>query len=305
MCVGEEAMSDEATMTDLKTRLAAWDVEPIMATMDGGFFDDLPALLASAGFRFRSLFIEQTEAEAKRHSPVLVAIPKTRVDEFLALPEAATGSVFWNASGCEEMAFFRHLRGLTMVRIPVDEKIDYGRTHMCVFRHFDPATVAITLPAMRDAQRARMFGPAISILVNAPEGVLEARRRENWPIAERGVLVFEPSQMAMIALALNDRSQRKIIQWLRGKEPDLTSKYDDVALHALVTDIVRYARLWNISSEEGLAWFTWLWVTTDGEVHEDENVKEFIYDFGNDGADIRLLDLIEEINTQDSLSDFA
>lgn len=97
-------------------------------------------------------------------------------------------------------ALFRNLRSLTMVRLPQQEdRIIPGglRTRAAIFRHFDPGTVAITLPAMTLPQRARLFGPAQSLLIDAPEGVLEAKRRPDWPQPEIGRLSFSHTSQSL------------------------------------------------------------------------------------------------------------
>lgn len=186
-------MSEVQIPEDFRQKLLSWPETPVFVALDGALFGNLPRLLEEAKFDFLSLFLGQTDPEIVRAAPQFVMVSRDRLAAFLEIPRITKGAVFWNAPGCERLVFFRHLRSPTMTRIPMPEERSMAegrKTRAVVFRHFDPGTVVITLPVMTLPQRGRMFGPAQSLLIDAPEGILEAKRRSDWPEPELGRLSF-------------------------------------------------------------------------------------------------------------------
>ncbi|OUJ14922.1 DUF4123 domain-containing protein [Acetobacter sp. DsW_063] len=264
---------------EFRKRLFDWPDAPVPVAFDGALFDDLPSLLKNAGFKPRSLFLEQTDREIQRTSPQYIMAPRDRLELLLSLPDITTGGVFWNAPGVEEMAFYRHLRSLTMVRLPVPEeeqKPGGPKTEMHVFRHFDPATVAITMPAMKASQRARLLGPAKSLLLDAPEGVFEAKCRDNWPSPTLGALCFTSDQLEGISNDLLDRSRKKIAEWLRLDQPLATESMTNMELINFVKQRELEARNLGASTEEGFGYYSKLWLISNGEITHQQETQKFL-----------------------------
>ncbi|MBO1362057.1 hypothetical protein J2D73_19945 [Acetobacter sacchari] len=265
---------------EFRKRLFDWPDAPVPVAFDGALFDDLPSLLKNASFKPRSLFLEQTDREIQRTSPQFIMAPHDRLELLLSLPDITTGGVFWNAPGVEEMAFYRHLRSLTMVRLPVPEKEQKPgdpKTEMCVFRHFDPATVAITMPVMTPAQRARVMGPAKSFLLHSPEGAMEAKRRVEWPDAEKGTLTFNSVQMKIITKNLNKRRHyRPVLRFLRDCGPISIQNETDVWLLELI-DAAESRRVeWGLKTQSGLSCLSLLSYITHGKIYTNSQLKNKI-----------------------------
>ncbi|QDH18098.1 DUF4123 domain-containing protein [Swingsia samuiensis] len=295
-------MPQDRSIKEIRNKLSQWSQAPIFVALDGALFNNLPRLLDDAGFNALSLFIEQTDPESIRVSPQFVSVPHNRLEEFLNIPKVSKGCVFWNAPNCEPMSFYRHLRSLSMVRIPYKKQTtaDAHRTRMVFFRHFDPATVAITLPVLRPEQRARLFGPAQSLLIDAPEGVLEAKKQSNWPPPEKGFLTFDAEQMARISEALALRSKRAIASYLRDTASQKTAHLSDNELLTYISQQEKIAHEYGVTSEAGIGRFCWLQLMSDGKFIQIKTVQIMIRSPENSPDDnlIKIMDQIAYIQSQ-------
>lgn len=277
------ASAVKSVLDSIREKIARWGDGPVHVAMDGALFDDLPDMLRRADFESRPLFIEQSDPKMRRDGPHAVVFPRERLDDFLILPDVTKGGVFWNVPNCDAMTFYRHLRGLNMARLPTPATVELSsgrKTRMVVFRHFDPASVLVTLPVMTPAQRARMFGPAHALLLDTQsrQGTLEARRRNNWPDAEKGPLTFSRAQMDQVSDAMVARSRHNVMEFLRREAPGSTSDASDDVLLFFVKETERLARHWGLTTEKGFKAFAWIRLRSNGEAFEMNDVKAFVTD---------------------------
>ena len=207
-------------MTVLAARLGEWSGR-LHAVVDGAQFDDVGATLAAAGLGSRSLFLEQSGSVVTA-GPFLARLDERGLSHLLRIPGAAAACVFWGGA-IKEPALFRHLRGLNLADIPrppgPPDAPFAALRETVLFRHWDPSVLAITLPVMEPAQRARLLGPTEAIILDASGAPLVARRREDWPERVRGRLRFSAAQMAAITDAMTAGSRRAIASYLRGSAP--------------------------------------------------------------------------------------
>ncbi|AQS85526.1 MAG: DUF4123 domain-containing protein [Acetobacter aceti] len=284
-------MTGDAVPT-LRDKIALWPDQPVFAAMDGAGFSNLPRFLRDERIPFRPLFLDRRPGDVGRAGPFMAIVPRDRLETFLTLRDVPDGSVFWNAP-CGADEFHRHLRSLTMVRIP-SAPGKSPKTRMVVFRHFDPKTVVLTLPVMTPAQRARMFGPAQSLVVSVPEGVLEAKRRMDWPEPAKGPLSFTKEQMDAITDGMTLRSRRKIVAYLRETALEQTKKMDDTELLGFVEEAEKVGKAWGLKTEAGQGRLAWLQLMSEGRFAKQKAIERVI-ELKNDKADSVLKIFMEEM----------
>ena len=267
-------MSDD-TITTIMDKIALWPDQPVFAAMDGAGFINLPRFLTNERIPFRPLFLDRRPGDVGRSGPFMVIVPRERLKTFVSFSGVTEGSVFWNTS-CNADEFHRHLRSLTMVRIPSSSSEESRKTRMVVFRHFDPKTVALTLPVMTLAQRARMFGPAQSLLISVPEDVLEAKRRIDWPEPEKGPLSFTQEQMNAVTNGMNLRSRQKIVAYLRKTAPEQTAGMDDTTLLDFVEETEKAGEAWGLKTEAGQGRLAWLQLMSEGKFIKSSDILTYM-----------------------------
>ncbi|QDH17380.1 DUF4123 domain-containing protein [Swingsia samuiensis] len=273
----------------IQKKIDAWPHRPIFIAMDGAQFDNLPNLLRKNKIFFKSLFLDRKPGSVGRSGPFLATIAPHQGEFFLSLPDVLNGSVFWNAQ-CSFDTFYRHLRTLSLVRIPSQSE-EKSKTRMVVFRHFDPKTIALILPIMTLPQRARFFGPAQSLLISVPEGVLEAKRRSNWPEPEKGFLSFDQEKMNLITDAMKLRSHHKIAKFLRDTAPDQTKDMNDEALLKFVERSEEESKIFEVTTEAGKGRFAWLQLMSHEKFSKDPAIITYMKSVRHD-PDLGLKHLI-------------
>ncbi len=209
--------------------LAEWP-RPVFAMLDGAKYDDLPGWLRQIDIEARALFLEyRGNAGIMRAGPHLALLNERRLRNLLRIEGIEGAAVFWRVEEPDEPALYRHLRTLNLVEIPApppaqdaapDPFATAQRTVM--FRHWDPGVLAMILPVLTPAQRARLFGPAVALAIAAPEGALQAKRRADWPAPAHGRLALNEAQMQALSGAMTARSHRAIASYLRDAAPDQT-----------------------------------------------------------------------------------
>ncbi len=252
--------------------LADWP-RPVFAVLDGAKYDDLPGLLRQIDIEARALFLEyRGNAGVVRAGPHLALLNERRLRNLLRIEGIDGAAVFWRVEEPDEPAFYRHLRTLNLVEIPApppaqdaapDPFATAQRTVM--FRHWDPGVLAMILPVLTPAQRARLFGPAAALAIAAMEGALQAKRRADWPEPSHGRLVLNETQMQALSGVMRARSHRAIASYLRDAAPDQTRGMDEAGLLGFVARSEAQGRAWGLKTEAGLGRFIWLQLMTQGQ----------------------------------------
>ncbi|WP_026440728.1 DUF4123 domain-containing protein [Acidocella facilis] len=283
--------------------LAEWP-RPVFAVLDGAKYDDLPALLRQVDVAARALFLEyRGNAGIVRAGPHLALLNERRLRNLLRIEGIDGATVFWRVEAPDEPAFYRHLRTLNLVEIPApppaqdaapDPFAPAQRTVM--FRHWDPGVLAMILPVLTPAQRARLFGPAAALAIAAPEGALQARRRADWPEPAHGRLVLNEAQMQALSGAMTARSHRAIASYLRDAAPEQTRGMDEAGLLGFVARSEAQGRAWGLKTEAGLGRFAYLTLVSRGEVWNAPPALDYLRSAvdGPDKAIARLLPAIGE-----------
>lgn len=258
----------------LRKILAEWPL-PVFAVLDGAHYDDLPSLLRQADVPARALFLEYRDnAGLLRSGPHLAPLDGWRLNNLLRIEGIEKAAVFWRVDKPDEPAFYRHLRTLNLVNIPVPTPDPFAPVRRTVmFRHWDPGVLALTLPVLTQAQRTRLFGPAEALAIMAPEGMLQAQRQSDWPIPSRGRLTLDAAQMQALSSAMTARAHRAVATYLRDTAPELTQAMDDARLLVFVSQSDTLARTWGLITEAGFGRFAWLQLATQGRFASSEQAR--------------------------------
>lgn len=146
------------------------------ALIDGAHFEGLPAQLADAGLKGQPLYLEGPDRDAVLAGPFLVdAATPPLLAAVRAIVRSKPAVVFWSwADG--QPSLYRHLRGLTVVEVPLD-----GDPEPVLFRLADPRALALVLPTLSVEQLARFTGKAAQVVFTRDDGApvtLAATRAE-------------------------------------------------------------------------------------------------------------------------------
>jgi hypothetical protein len=269
---------------------------PIFAVLNGAAFDELPSVMAKADISPRSLFIEHDDPRMVRAGPWFAALDERHLTSLLRIDGIERATVFWGGL-VDETEIFRHLRGLNLVDTPrpKDAPPDpfAADPETVLFRHWDPSVMALVLPVLEPAQRARLFGPmgAIAINVASMGGMREAKRQVDWPEAPRGRLQLSQAQMDRIAEAITERSHQRIAAYLREVAPPQTSVMDKDALLQFVTTTEAIGRGLGLVTERGLGQWIYLMLVSDRAILQTPQALAMLTD-GTKPPDERIDDLL-------------
>jgi hypothetical protein len=256
---------------DLAARLAE-EPMPIYAVIDGAKFSDLPTRLATIGVAPSSLFLDQRDSSVVQAGPFLARLDAHRLMALFRIDGIEAATVFWSAP-TDQTVFYQHLRRLNLADIPLSPERGAGSV---LFRHWDPAVMALVLPTLEPAQRAQLFGPAVAMVMASPEGVLVTRRRDDWPEPARGRLRFSATQMAMIADTMAARSRRAIAAYLRETAPDKTASLDQMALLDVVRRSETVGRELGLTTERAFGQFAYLMLISDGRIADSIPARTYL-----------------------------
>jgi hypothetical protein len=265
---------------NLMTLMRNWP-RPVFVVIDGVLLPDVPGLTAKADVFPRSLFVEHSDPGTVLAGPWFAALDERHVNGLLRIEGIETAAVFWSGA-VDEAVVFRHLRSLNLVDIPRPDDAPpdpfAADPETVLFRHWDPSVLALTLPVLQPAQRARLFGPMEAIGLFAPSlgGAREARRRVDWPEPDRGRIRISNAQMTGIAAAMTDRSRRRIAAFLRDAAQVETIGMDDMALIAFVADSETSGRALGLTTELGLSRWAYLMVISGGAIATIEPARAFL-----------------------------
>ena len=269
---------------NLSSRIAGWP-GGLFATLDGARVDDLRGRLSEAGLDAQSLFLERPGRPAPVSGPYFLALDAARAERLLALPGIERACVLWNGP-VQPVLAFRHLRSLNTARIPPDNE-------QVLFRHWDPAVLAMMVPLLGPEQLGRLFGPFTQVaLYSADAGrVLWMSRPTSGASAPRGVLKLSPAQLTQTEAALTARSHREIARYLRRNAAGQAAGMDDAALAAFVAQAEREAYGWGVRTQAGCGRFAWLLLTTQGRLRQMPQARAYLLE-GGAPSDARLTRLM-------------
>ncbi len=295
--------------TDLLAVMRNWP-RPIYVVIDGALLPDAPGLTAKADVFVRSLFIEHGDPATVQSGPWFAALDERHLESLMLIEGIETASVFWGGA-VEEPVIFRHLRSLNLFDVPrpVDAPPDpfAADPETVLFRHWDPSVMALVLPVLEPAQRARLFGPmdALAIYAHSLDGAREAKRRETWPEPERGRIRLSVAQMEQITKAMVDRSRKTIAAYLRDTASAQTVTMDDRTLFEFIERSEIIGRSWGLVTEASFGRFAWLMLATQGGIATMEPVRAGIAAAGisPDQALRTLMDVMaDQLRHQDILT---
>lgn len=274
----------------LAQRAAAW-VGNVFATIDGAHFKDVRSVLRDHGLGAESLFLELPGRPSPVSGPFFTALDHAGLMRLAEIPGIEQACVLW-CSPVSTVLAYRHFRKLNHVKIP---SVEFQGTHERVlFRHWDPAVLALMLPLLEPEQRPQLFGPMTrAAFYSADAGqVLEATARHDWPPAPRGPLEFSQAQMEQTAEAMKARSHRAVARFLRRNAEPHTAAMDDAALLRFVDAADAESRQWGVRYEAGIGRFAWLLLVTEGRLRQMPEARTFILGDGS-ASDDRLRQLMQ------------
>lgn len=158
----------------------------IYAVLDGAQFEHLPTRLKQVGLEYHELYADEVDMPQLHTGPHLVACPTGYAIEQVRDVMAGMPSVVWWAFPDEgdetENAVMSHMRRLALADVPVERGLQvmgpprHGQIlssdpfEPVLFRHCDPDVMATLMPVLRPGQQAQLFGHALAIVAETPDG---------------------------------------------------------------------------------------------------------------------------------------
>ncbi len=240
------------------------------AVLDGAHIDALPEALRHHRLPFAPLYLEASKEDGVRAGPYLVALEaRDAIGTAIALTEGKPAATFWSWPS-SFAALRRHLRGLNLVEIPNArrEYADDPAYETVLFRHWDPNVLAVTLPVLREEQRARFLGDALGLAFDADEygGVKHVTRPAALPAKPHGMLRLNSAQMEAITTYRLAASRIRIEAYLRDVAPDQASRMPPSALSDLVAMSQKQAADLRLTSERDVGLWSYLQLIAGGRI---------------------------------------
>jgi hypothetical protein len=267
-----------------------------LAVIDGGKFDDVARLLLEAGLSGRPLYLEGGDPAARAAAGHLVPLYEARdLRAAIALGRGPGALVIWSwPKG--EMALYRHLRTLNLVKIPNEARAEAEAEgegedvsgmpayETVLFRHWDPNVLGTLLPLLEGPQQARFLGAAGGLAFDATDigRMVAAPRPSGLPPPTPGMLQFSEGQLEAFVERRDDDFHRKIMLYLRDAAPEYLEEHDDAALYAVVSEAVASGDALGLESEYSHGLWAYLHVITDGETTRSKEIRRHFYNAKDD-----------------------
>lgn len=240
------------------------------AVLDGAHIDALPEALRQHRLPFAPLYLEAGNEDGVRAGPYLAALEtRDAIRTAIALTEGKPAATFWSWPG-SLATLRRHLRGLNLVEIPNQRRAHGGDPayETVLFRHWDPNVLAVTLPVLREDQRARFLGEGLGLAFDADEygGVKQVARPAALPAKPRGMLRLSAEQMEAITARRVAASRIRIEAYLRDVAPDQASQMAPSALSGLVAMSQKQAADLRLTSERDIGLWSYLQLVAGGRI---------------------------------------
>jgi hypothetical protein len=249
----------------------------MFATIDGGHFVNLAGMIEITNLVATPLYLEGGDAEVLAAGPHLVEVHSAaHVHELVSLAGDLPALVFWSWPG--DLASLRHhMRTLNLVEIPNERRLEAidPAYEAVLFRYWDPNVLAAFLPAFTDGQLARFFGDAAALVFDAPDhGGLLVAAKPPAVSAVRGMLRFDPEQVAALSAQRIGASQRRIGTYLRDMAPEHSRSLDAPALAGLVAVCAQEAATFGLTGERDIAMWSYLQLVSGGALYQEPAVRQ-------------------------------
>jgi len=257
----------------------------IFATVDGAMLEDLPGLLTTHNLSARALYYDHHSYIANINGPHLLHCPDDA--EVMAVRNAfpPDAVVWWVWAEPDEVRakaqIFRHLRGLGMVEIPENYPNpgrNRGPMERVLFRHADARVMARVLPVLHPAQRARLFGKAGAIVLEAHGRFRRALVPTGLPPAPLGFLRLTAAQMDQLGEELLSEQRVVISHFLRHNAPDETADLSDSDLDVLAAQSSYRAKELGLEQDDSILMFAFLVAVTGGSALTSREVEAALTD---------------------------
>jgi hypothetical protein len=272
--------------------------------IDGGKFDDVARLLLEAGLSGRPLYLEGGDPAARAAAGHLVPLYEARdLRAAIALGREPGALVIWSwPKG--EMALYRHLRTLNLVKIPNGARAeaeaegeDVSGMPACetvLFRHWDPNVLGTLLPLLDGPQQARFLGAAGGLAFDAPDigRMFAAPRPAGLPTAAPGMLRFSDGQLEALRTARIEASRQRVAKFLRNNVPKVVLSRHAPDIDALIDRETQVGATLGIKKERDIARWTYLQVITGGRLHEQASIRRLFSDPEMSGTMTQRIDLL-------------
>lgn len=238
------------------------------------------------------------------HNPGLVI---ERLRQVVKLFDGKPAAVFWTGeSSLNPERLYKHLRGLNRISVPKIWKDDQvanegprvrneeefaasgddapaedlasGGQEMVIFRHADSNVMMQTVPALDEAQLARLFGPA-SQLIFAPDkiwgGGVKRARHGATIAAPLGSLRFDRAAMQTMSAARLEVSRHRVMNYLREADPE-NNNLSDADLRKKTLFYEADGKEMGLRSEGSHARWAFLMSSTDGEIGRENEIRKAV-----------------------------
>jgi hypothetical protein len=261
-----------------------------LAVIDGGKFDDVARLLLEAGLSGRPLYLEGGDPAARAAAGHLVPLYEPRdLRAAIALGREPGAPVIWSwPKG--EMALYRHLRTLNLVKIPNEARAeaeaageDVSGMPACetvLFRHWDPNVLGTLLPLLDGPQQARFLGAATGLAfeVTYLGRLMAVPRPAGLPAAAPGMLRFPPEQMAGMQHQREAVMAVRVADYLATYANEPSIRLGAAGLAAFCQSTVAEAVALGIEQEGAHCRWAYLQLMTRGRVLDAPGVREMFQD---------------------------
>ncbi len=162
-----------------------------------------------------------------------------------------------------------------------------------LFRHWDPNVLAAVLPILTPSQYSRFFGPAATLIMNAPDyGGLKRAVRPEPPVPfTPGLLAFDAEQIEQLKAAMVHSSRLRTARFLRSHVPPHFSGIDDRFVWGATLASEPSADELGIRTERGRTRWAYVMMMSDGKAAEAPEIRSYVTD-GKDTPDNRVKALI-------------
>lgn len=222
----------------------------------------------------------------------------------MELSKGKPAPVFW--CGDQTLSaerLYRHLRGLNRIVVPKDWRDssvsiegprvsneiesaaagegeptrcdEVAHSEMVIFRHADANVMMQTIPALNEAQVARLFGPGLTIIFAPDEvwgGGIKRARRGSDIAAPRGLLTLDRDAMSAMSASRLDVSRKRIMTYLRSADPE-NNNLSDAELRRKVLFYEAQGQKLGLRSERAHGQWAFLMSSSNEAIGEEEEIK--------------------------------
>ncbi|MBD8688224.1 MULTISPECIES: hypothetical protein [unclassified Rhizobium] len=269
------------------------------------------------------------------HAPGLVI---ERLRQIVALCDGKPAAVFWSGErSLNSEDLYKHLRGLNRISVPKNwkdnqspnevsrvrndeevatagdvwpsEHLTSAGQEMVIFRHADANVMMQMIPALDEAQLARLFGPATQIIF-APDkvwggGVKRARQASSAQHHGKDVLRLSPVQIKNISLLRDEVSSQRISHYLERNASSHLRHLKQQDRDRWIASHMTEARSLGVRSEADLGRWCYLQAIAKGQLMRQPGVVEYMRNGGEHAPDTKVRLLFRSVETAASNSEVS